>query len=35
MFVFADKIEALLWVFIEEVVGTYETLFGYNVDLMC
>lgn len=33
--VFVDKIEALSWVSIEEAVGTYETLFGYNIDLMC
>ena len=33
--VFADKIKALSWVAIEEVVGTYETLFVVSVDLMC
>lgn len=33
--VFADKIEALSWVSIEEAVGIHEPLIGYNVDLMC
>lgn len=33
--VFVDKIEALSWVSIEEVMGTYETLFVASVDLMC
>lgn len=33
--VFADKIEALSWVSIEEAVGTRETSFGSSVDLMC
>lgn len=33
--VFADKIEALSWVSIEEAVGICETLFGSSVDLMC
>ena len=33
--VFADKIEALFWVSIEEAVGIRGTLFGSSVDLMC
>lgn len=33
--VFADKIKALSWVAIEEVMGTRETSFGSSVDLMC
>lgn len=33
--VFADKMEALSWVSIEEAVGTRETLFGSSIDLMC
>lgn len=33
--VFADKIEALSWVSIEEAVGTHETSFGSSVDLIC
>lgn len=33
--VFADKIEALSGVSIEEAVGIREPLFGYNIDLMC
>lgn len=33
--VFADKIEALPWVSIEEAVGIREISFGSSVDLMC
>lgn len=33
--VFVDKIEALSWVSIEEVVGIRETSFGSSVDLVC
>ena len=33
--VFADKIEVLSWVSIEEAVGIRETSFGSSVDLMC
>lgn len=33
--VFADKIEALSWVSIEEAVGIREILFGSSVDLIC
>lgn len=33
--VFADKIEALSWVSVEEAVGIRETLFGSSIDLMC
>lgn len=32
---FADKIEALSWVSLKEVMGTRETSFGSSVDLMC
>lgn len=33
--VFADKIEALSWVSIEEAAGIRGTLFGSSIDLMC